>query len=575
MSIDKMRHPVRILIAVVLAAASVGWAVGALRWTDVFLIEDTFEASSRIRSTMRRDEGLIGKGNLWVVGGESIVRRYGIFRTPSQRLFVRIAAYNDPLIDVEAALVFRSEDTLLDRSWLDGRRIEITDWVNTGLTEFELRVRSRHPPGSDPRPAVKAFGFERFGPSPPLHLAGFVFFFGACTFFWFLILVFVVPSAAGAFAADHRDAMRTHRRAWALGLLVCISALAWLANHGAWAAKKDYDDRTAIGNGATMLESGYAAEKLYFRSRVRPAFPALIQPLLVAFPHRLESYWINPSDGSTRYWYIYDQDDSSYGLFAFPAMSLMSMALAVVIALVIYSIYRRLDVDPLVALAATVISIFYFRGALTIAVTQTVNLLINVVAVWCFLTWGRASQPSRRFAAGLVLGYAFLVKETALTTALALGLFVLIDGSRIELMGRIKSSVAFWAGALVWPILYFAGAGGAGFVELFTNFDEHLDQQTLNQFEALTPATALRDLYTVFGLGLIPALVGISIAIKRKLPGPAPRFFLAWTIGCLPVFTLPYIFPRFLQYFIPAFALWTVYAFIAWRAPQKRQEQLP
>ncbi len=570
MFIGNIRHPVRILIAVVLIAVSVAWVAGALRWSDVFLIRDTFEASSRIRATMRRDEGLIGKGNLWVVGGESIVRRYGIFRTPSQRLFVRVAAYNDSLIDVEAALIFRSEDTYLNRSWLDGRRIEITDWVNTGLTEFELRVRSRHPAGSDPRPAVKAFGFERYGPSPPLHLDGFVFFLGACTFFWFLILLFVVPSGIRDLAADHRDAMHTNRRAWLAGLIVCVLALAWLASHGAWAAKKDYDDRTAIGNGATMLDSGYQMERLYFRSRVRPAFPALIQPLLVAFPHRLESYWINPSDGSTRYWYIYDQDDSSYGLFAFPAMSLMSMALAVVIALVIYSIYRRLDVDAPIALAATVISIIYFRGALTIAVTQTVNLLINVIAVWCFLTWGRVMKPGQRFAAGLVLGYAFLVKETALTTALALGLFILIDGPRAEVAGRIKSSVAFWVGALVWPIWYFAVAGGAGFVELFTNFDEHLDQQTLNQFEALTPATAMRDLYTVFGLGLIPALVGISIAIKRKLPGPAPRLFLAWTIGCLPVFTLPYIFPRFLQYFIPAFALWTVYAFIAWRGPEKR-----
>jgi hypothetical protein len=44
--------------------------------------------------------------------------------------------------------------------------------------------------------------------------------------------------------------------------------------------------------------------------------------------------------------------------------------------------------------------------------------------------------------------------------------------------------------------------------------------------------------------------------ILRKHAGESERrvfcFYLFWAIGCLPVFTLPYFYPRFLIYLIPA-----------------------
>ena len=45
-------------------------------------------------------------------------------------------------------------------------------------------------------------------------------------------------------------------------------------------------------------------------------------------------------------------------------------------------------------------------------------------------------------------------------------------------------------------------------------------------------------------------------AARGGLRAPGEKLALCWTLGCLPVFTLPYIFPRFLQYLIPAMAFW-------------------
>ena len=72
------------------------------------------------------------------------------------------------------------------------------------------------------------------------------------------------------------------------------------------------------------------------------------------------------------------------------------------------------------------------------------------------------------------------------------------------------------------------------------------------------------DLFKVFSIFLPVALAGMLLSLKRQaLATTQTRFFFFWAIGASTVFLLPYIFPRFLQYFIPSMAYFASIVFLA------------
>ena len=64
--------------------------------------------------------------------------------------------------------------------------------------------------------------------------------------------------------------------------------------------------------------------------------------------------------------------------------------------------------------------------------------------------------------------------------------------------------------------------------------------------------------YILLSIALVAG--GLVLAARQFGASRAYRFLICWSVCCLPVFALPYMFPRFLQYFFPSFAVWTVIA---------------
>jgi|GEM_PF-5125997 len=565
------RYPGRVLGSLALLAGTALWSWRALAWQDVLVLEDHFSVSDRIRSFMLRAQGeRLPDGRLGVAAGERAVRAYRLARTSSQRMRLSIRGVPDARVRLEASLVFRNQETELEPELFDGRWFDVTALTNPAHTLLELRMSNEAPPGTAPVAALEGFAVERRGSPLPLSLASFFFFVVAGAFFWFHLLILVLPAIVARLRTERQSLSPRGRLAWAFGLLALTSLYGHVAADPAWRTTKDYDDRAAISNGATLLDSAYQTYFLFFRSRVRPAFPALIQPILALRPHRMASYWLNPSDFYRQAWFIHDEDGAQFGLYVYPTMTLLGLLMALAIGVVLYDLYRQLGLAPWVALVSTALALVFFRRSLAVVITQSASLLASLLAAWAFLKWGRAERLGVRLGAGLVLGWALLIKETAATTALAVGFFTLIDGPWAELPRRLRRLAPYVAGSLLFPLWYFGFAADGGFAEIAGQFRDHLAQQELNQFQPLTLQSGLRDGWSVFSWGLPAAIVGLVLAARRRLALPGERFLLCWTLGCLPVFALPYIFPRFLQYFAPSVAYWVARLLIEGRGESER-----
>jgi hypothetical protein len=565
-SSDRGSRPLRAIFVLRLAGtlivcvAFAFWGWRALRWSGEMTLADTFEPTAPIRSFMQRDEGITdGKGGIAVPGGELAVRQYVLTRGAHHRLFFRIKGVSRPEGRLGAWVHAGGETIPLDSALFDGRPIDATELTPPGNLTLEVWIENTAKAGTPAVTLLEGLTIERRTGSRRTHLPTMLFYGAVGLYFWLLVFAFAIPAAAEQLARDGTAAGARGRAPPLAAGLLAVAAFAALMAMPEWRIKKDYDDRAAVGNAAALLDSGFEQSGVYFRSRVRPAFLGIAQPVVAAVPHELSGFWLNPSDGYRQPWLIYDQAGDSFGLFSYPALSLMSQGLALLMVLGVYGIYRRLGVGPLVAWLATMLAMAYFGRSLTIAITQTINLGANVFVVWHYLRGGPEARPLYRMTTGVMLGFAFLVKETAATTILTLALFTLMDGPVREAGLRVFRSLPMWAGAAAWPLFYFGGIAEGGFGEIVSNFGNHLEQEGLNVFEPLTWSTGWRDLRVVFSAaGLGAAAVGLAMGAAGRMRSRADRFMLAWSIGCLPVFLLPYIFPRFLKYFIPSFAYWSV-----------------
>jgi hypothetical protein len=559
-SIPRIVLALRVAGTLIVLAAFAGWGWRATRWNDELRLVDTFGPAAPIRSFMQRADGLPDpQGGLAVAGGELAVRQYSLTRAPHHRLIVRIDALPVKSARVGAWIIAGGETIPLDSTQFDGRPINLSELAPPGNVDVELWIENTSEAGSPPRRMLRHFIVERRGDEQRTHFPTLLFYGAVGVYFWLVVFAFAIPAAVEQFAED-RPKVATRGRAPPLAaLLLLLAAFAALLALPEWRIKKDYDDRAAIGNAAALVDSGFDQSGVYFRSRVRPAFLGIAQPFVAAFPHRLSGHWLNPSDNYRQQWLIYDQQGESFGLFTYPALSFASQGLALLMLLGVYGIYRRLGVTPLLAWLATMLAIAYYGRSLTIAITQTLNLCINVLVVWHYLRGGTEARPLYRITTGVMLGFAFLVKETAATTILTLALFTLMDGPVREVGLRVFRSLPMWAGMTLWPLMYFGGIAEEGFGEILSNFGNHLQQEDLNLFEPLTWSTGLRDMVVVFSaVGLGAVAIGLAVGASGRMRSRADRFMLAWAIGSLPVFLLPYIFPRFLKYFIPSFAYWSV-----------------
>lgn len=549
------------IVGALLVIGTMGfWAWKAYHWNDRLELVDRFGPDAAIRSFMLQSEGIyVEDQGLAVPGGQIARRHYGLTRGEGQQLSLEIETAEDAPARFGAWASRGNLRIPLDTTRFDGEPINLSELLPPGNIQLELWIENTDPEGTPPSVLLREIRITRQDQGGTPHLPTLVFYGVTGAVFWLFVAAFAIPTGIEQILTGRAERSSASRSVQALLLLGVVIACAWLLGLPEWEEMKDYDDRAAIGNAAMLLDTEFDQSDVYFRSRVRPAFLGIAQPVLALSPHRLSGYWLNASDNFRQDWLIYDQEGWSYGLFTYPHLTLMSQALALVMILGFWGIYRRLDVMPALALAATLVGTIYYGRSLTIAITQTVNLCVNVLVVWHYLSGGENPSWRHRAATGFLLGLAFLVKETAATTVIALGLFTLIDGPMKDAGRRVFKSLPMWAGALAWPAIYFGLVAEGGFRELFTNFDNHLAQDEINPFEPLTLSTGFRDLAVVFSLaGLGAVAAGLAAGSVDRFRSRADRLMICWVVGCLPVFTLPYIFPRFLMYFIPPFAYWSI-----------------
>lgn len=574
------RHPLRIAAAALVLLVWGWWLTEAVQWEDRLVFSDTFAETDPIRSFMDVAEGIPHPGvSLAVPGGTGVRRVYRIARSPAQELELRLRGAAHPSIRISVVV---DGCTIARDLQPGGPHLDLTGTTTAGLNAVvEIVIRNIAPSGSSPVIALSQIDFIRTSERPAVHWGALIYYATAGIFFWLFVVCVAIPHMFSRIVADRAALIEPRDRLLFVGgILAIVLAFGWLWLQPEWRIKKDYDDRAAVSNAAMLLESGFDQSLVYFRSRVRPGFLSIVQPLLALAPHTLVSYWINPSDNFRQLWWIYDQNDPSIGLFAYPLLSWMAVGLALLMIGAVYGLYRDLKAGLLFAGVATLLAVIFYGRSLTIAITQTVNLFVNVLVVWYFIraVWpepddvgggggvsdGFTSNLGAKLLGGLFLGFACLIKETALTSIVAIGLFILLDGPARQTMRRVVRSLPFWLAALVFPCWYFGLVAEGGFGEITANFGSHLEQGELNPFEPLTFGTGMRDLAIVFSwIGLALAAAGIVVRLMRRPVARADRLFLAWTIGCLPVFTLPYIFPRFLKYFIPAMSWWVTAALFA------------
>lgn len=551
---------IRVAGALAVLAAMGFWGWKAFHWSDRLELIDDFSANAPIRSFMLQSEGVHVEGEGLAVPGGAIARReYGLTYGKGHQLVLEV----EPVEGAPArygAWVSRGDLRIaLDTTQFGDEPIPLSHLLGPGNVRLELWIENAAPEGSPPQVLLKELKVIRQGRGGSPDIATLVFYGTTGAVFWLFVAMFAIPTGIEQLLDGRAESAASSRSLQALLLLGVVVASAWMLGQPEWDALKDYDDRAAIGNAAMLLDTEFDQSNVYFRSRVRPGFPGIVQPILALSPHRLSGYWSNASDNFRQDWLIYDQGGWDYGLFTYPHLTLMSQGLALIMVLGLFGIYRRLEVLPAMALGATLLGTIYYGRSLTIAITQTVNLCINVLVVWHYLSAGEHPAWKHRAATGFLLGLAFLVKETAATTVIALGLFTLIDGPMKGAGRRIAGSIPIWGAAALWPAVYFGLIAEGGFGELFTNFDNHLAQDEKNPFEPLTLSSGVRDMTVVFSaLGLGAVALGLAAASAERFRSRADRFMACWAVGCLPVFTLPYIFPRFLKYFIPSFAYWSV-----------------
>ena len=454
-------------------------------------------------------------------------------------------------------------ETLVD--W----RLDLTPYLTRGH-DFHLTIECRR--AAEPRTpttvvAYAGGSFEfRSSPWRPVDPVGAAFFLGVLFLLWWALMVFIAPAAFGGLLVMIR-ARRTARgrmarvvavlAPWVLLLLIVL-----IAQHPSWREHKKHDDLWAIGNSRLLVLRRFDPHDLFFRSRIRPAFPALVLPFMVGLDYRMATVSTTPSDFHKRLFYVYDRTGATAGQRIFPELSLFALCLLALALGMLPALWMSMDRgwgSPLRASLAALFAAVFWLGALN---TPQFNV-ITLSCTWVFqlaamLAFVRALRSEGRFgdwaAAGVLVGLAVLFKESAVALVLPIAVFGVW-----RLVAR-RAGVRSWLGAAMGAAValglygaYFASVLPGGFGELAEQFHEYLPSRDILEGYFLPSSGGIAGgLYEMFGLWLIPVVAGIVWQLTRYRRRPATHLAALWFVGACSVFVLPYFFSRFLIYMIPA-----------------------
>jgi len=331
-----------------------------------------------------------------------------------------------------------------------------------------------------------------------------------------------------------------------------------------WWHQKKFDDVRAISNAAALLDSGFDVDALYFRGRTRPGFIAWACPLVRLHPQTILRVQKTPADFYSKVWEEYDRDDASYAKWFQLALSMYALALAGVSLVLIAAIGLHLGLHRAAVPLAVLAAACFFRRALDIPITQTFVFFINLCAVTAWLQWleweraGAWGRGSWLALAAFLMGLAILTKTSTVTSIVPIVLYQIV---LLCAPGRPSSDrradatrfLLYWLIAGVVVIVWFQGFLGGAFTEYGQFWKEHAAAQSSQEYEATSIAGIIGAFRNVFGIGgLVLVAAGLVGAVVRRWR--VHVFVWFWILGAAAVFAMPYIFPRFFQYFIPALA---------------------
>jgi hypothetical protein len=510
---------------------------------------------------------------------------YCLFLEPGEQAHVTVRARNDRTTQISLGLKnnlnqeFPLEFPLSENpgEWVE-RTLDLTPYLSESQGFLFWVYGQNTGTKPSPTPVLDRLSFQFTHPqTPPLALGSALFFSMVCFLCWFLLLGVFLPVLWDMLRLLGQTLrlpeFRARRFRWQPVLfLLGICAAGGVLTHPLWYSPKRHDDLWALGNTRLLAQKRFDTHDLFFRSRVRPGFLALALPIQAGLAHTLVSVSTTPSDFYQRTFFVYERTGWSWGTRRYPEASLLGLLTAFsTIALMTRMSqfwYVSSRIPALRTAFSTLLGLWFFWRVLD---SPTVNI-ITLSATWAFCLapfylfskslW--AGDKRFLYASGGATGLAILFNESALTVVaplLAFQVFLLIE-KRNERAPTAIQFASFWLLAGILPLLYYGCLIEGHFGEITRNFQEHIRSQEILKgtgFEERNLIGVLRALWCVLGPGGIVALAGLFMEltrILRKHAGESERrvfcFYLFWAIGCLPVFTLPYFYPRFLIYLIPA-----------------------
>ncbi len=511
---------------------------------------------------------------------------YCLFLEPGEQARVTVRARNDQTVQITLGLknnLDKQFDLEFPKSENAGAWVEQTLDLTPYLSEaqgFLFWIYAKNTGTNSPEPLLTvdrvSFQFTQTQ-TPQLAVGSALFFSAVCFLAWFLLFGIFLPVLWNNLrllwrALHTRDFWSRHFWWKPALLLLGLIFAGGVLTHPLWYGPKRHDDLWALGNTRLLAQKRFDTRDLFFRSRVRPGFLALALPLQAGLAHTLVSVSTTPSDFYQRVFFVYERTGWSWGTRFYPEATFLGLltafsALTLMVRMAGLWSGSNPDRSTLRAAWCGILGLWFFWRVLE---SPTVNI-ITLSATWAFcvaplyLFCGAWHTRDARFlfGSGVATGIAILFNESALTVVAPLVCFqgFLLFENRDR--GKMALQFAgFWLAAGVLPLLYYGCLIEGRFGEISRNFGEFAPSQNILKgtgFEERGLTGTARGLWSVFGPGLLLAIAGLVLELKRvigKCVSESDRrafcFYLFWAMGCLPVFGLPYFYPRFLVYLIPA-----------------------
>lgn len=586
--------------------------VGFAVYDNTHVYEEHYAAVNSKMAAMVSETGgwIPGDDALAVARGTTAWVVYDFYKAAEHRVALEVRALAAPGLTVAVSLHVQDRHIALDTLSGEGiRAMDLTPYLEGHYGVFRIRFDAVLPAESFAASCHPLEGFTlTLSRARRIRWPALFFFAALAGLVYGAIVAATTESLRRLWNRGGRDDRTTTSRPFRFHTLLILSIVVGfgiVASHPGWWARKKFDDVRAISNAATLLDNGFDVDKMFFRGRTRPGFVAWVSPLVRLFPQTVLRVQKTPADFYRKVWEEFDRDNASFTQCLQIEISVFGLGLAGLSLILLVAIGGSLGLPrgalPIVAVAAAI----FLRRALEIPVTQIHELFMNLAVVAAWLFWREAIErnPGGRdggsaapvagpriglFLAASLMGVAILTKSATITSLIPIGLHqacLALDPRRParERLRDVARFALYWLVAVGIVFAWFQGFLD-GLIDEYAQFwKEHLAAQELQDYESTSLGGIARAFLAVFGIaglflvaaGGILLAAGSIRAASSVLPagagggGRATRvhghFFLwLWILGAMAVFRMPYVFPRFFQYFIPAFAF--LAALALWRA---------